>query len=175
MNAIGSVFQRFARRRTTLIPAFLVGFALIVGAGAAVVRAQEAKADDKKAAEKKAPHQSLCQTCHVGIESMHANKSDIECVDCHGGNDTATSKEAAHVQPRKRSVFANGARPDESYSYLNLESAEFIRFLNPSDLRVADKSCGDCHGDIVSSVRKSIMATNAMVHNSVFYNNGAIA
>jgi hypothetical protein len=174
MNSIGSILQRVASRRTALIPAFLVALALLLGAGAVVVRAQEAKADDKKAAEKKAPHQSQCESCHVGIESMHANKSDIACVDCHGGNDTSTSKEAAHVQPRKGSVFANGARPGDSYSYLNLESTEFVRFLNPSDLRVAEKSCGDCHGDIVKSVRTSIMATNTMAHGAVFYNNGAI-
>jgi len=180
MNAIVSFLQWVSGKRVTVISAFLIALALIVGAGAVGVRAQEAKADDKKADDKKAadakpPHQSQCETCHVGIESMHANKSDIACVDCHGGNDTATSKEAAHVLPRKGSVFANGKRPTDSYSYLNLESTEFIRFLNPSDLRVADKSCGDCHGDIVKSVRNSIMATNAMAHGAVFYNNGALA
>src|SRR5271163_1549619 len=175
MNAIVSFVQWVSGKRTALIPAFLIGLALVVGASAVGVSAQDAKPADAKAAEKKAPHQSQCETCHVGIESMHANKSDIACVDCHGGNDTATSKEAAHVLPRKGSPYADGHRPTDSYSYLNLESTDFIRFLNPSDLRVADKSCGDCHGDIVKSVRNSIMATNGMAHGAVFYNNGAIA
>jgi len=171
MSPTGSVFEKVpvARWRQVSISAVLLGCAMLVGAGFTVVRAQEAKK------EKKAPHQSLCETCHVGIESMHTSDVALACVDCHGGNDSVKTKEEAHVQPRKGSVFANDARPANSYSYLNLESPEFIRFLNPADLRVADKACGDCHGDIVDSVKKSIMATNAMVHNAVFYNNGAIA
>src|SRR5271154_4639099 len=169
MSAIKSVLQRASNKRWSLISALLLGCALLAGTEVAVVRAQ-----DTKEAAKKPPHQSMCETCHVGIEPMHANKADIACVDCHGGDDTAITKEGAHVHPRKGSVFANDARPADSLSYLNLEGPEFIRFLNPSDLRVADKSCGDCHSDIVDSVKKSIMATNAMVHNAVFYNNGAI-
>ncbi len=170
MSAIRSVLRRASSKRWSLISALLLGCALLAGTELAVVRAQ-----DTKAAAKKPPHQSMCETCHVGIEPMHANKTDIACVDCHGGDDTAITKEGAHVHPRKGSIFANEARPAESFSYLNLEGPDFIRFLNPSDLRVADKSCGDCHSDIVDSVKKSIMATNNMVHNAVFYNNGAIA
>ncbi len=170
MSAIKSVLRQASSKRWSLISALLVGCALLAGTEVAVVRAQ-----DTKAAAKKPPHQSMCETCHVGIEPMHANKTDIACVDCHGGDDTAITKEGAHVHPRKGSIFANDARPADSFSYLNLEGPDFIRFLNPSDLRVADKSCGDCHSDIVDSVKKSIMATNAMVHNAVFYNNGAIA
>jgi hypothetical protein len=116
---------------------------------------------------------SACETCHVGIESMHADLP-MACVDCHGGNDKATSKEQAHVQPRNKELFDQGHRPSLTWATINHESPEFIRFLNPSDLRVADKSCGSCHGDLVTNVRKSIMATNAMVHNAVFYNNGSI-
>ena len=114
---------------------------------------------------------SACETCHVGIESMHADLP-MACVDCHGGNDKATSKEQAHVQPNNKKLF--GDRPFYTWSGLNFESPEFVRFLNPSDLRVADQSCGSCHADQVRNTKKSIMATNAMVHNAVFYNNGAI-
>jgi hypothetical protein len=176
MSAIGSALHRVSIRRLGLISALVVVCALVASTGVVVVRAQETKADEKKVAEKKAPpHPSQCETCHVGIEPMHANKTNITCVECHGGDDTVSTKEEAHVRPRNEGVFANDARPANSYSYLNLESTEFIRFLNPSDLRVADKACGDCHADIVDSVKKSIMSTNAMAHNAVFYNNGAIA
>jgi hypothetical protein len=114
---------------------------------------------------------SACETCHVGIESMHAD-IPMACVDCHGGNDKASTKEQAHVQPHNQKLF--GSRPFYTWSGLNFESPEFVRFLNPSDLRIADQTCGSCHADQVRNTRKSVMATNAMVHNAVFYNNGAI-
>lgn len=114
-----------------------------------------------------------CLGCHQGIESMHAN-FEMECVDCHGGNGNESSKEKAHVLPRNRSVWRTSAVPENSYAFLNEESAEFIRFINPSDLRVAHVACGPCHGEMVRTVRKSIMAHNAMVHNAVLYNNGSV-
>ena len=101
---------------------------------------------------------SACETCHVGIESMHADLP-MGCVDCHGGNDKATSKEQAHVQPENKQLF--GGRPFLTWSGLNFESPEFVRFLNPGDLRIADQTCGSCHADEVRNTRKSIMATNA--------------
>jgi len=160
------VTERSAKRDRLRAVLFLL-------AGAAMFLWPVASAQEKKAPEQAAP-QSSCEGCHVGIESMHANVP-LDCVACHGGNDKATSKDAAHVQPRRGSPFANDARPVESYAMLNLESPAFVQFFNPSDLRIADKSCGSCHGDQVNSVRKSIMSTNAMAHGAVFYNNGAIA
>src|SRR5216110_209325 len=41
-----------------------------------------------------------CISCHKGIEPMHASAAvKLACTDCHGGNGTATTKEAAHVKP----------------------------------------------------------------------------
>ncbi|MGH9829158.1 MAG: hypothetical protein ACREDR_38565, partial [Blastocatellia bacterium] len=144
---------------------------LVSGACALLLWPAGTIAQEKKAEEPQA--QASCETCHNGIESMHANVP-LDCVACHGGNDKATTKEGAHVQPHKGSIFANSARPAESYAQLNLEPSAFVQFLNPGDLRVADKACGQCHGDIVNSVRKSVMSTNTMAHNAVFYNNGSI-
>lgn len=104
---------------------------------------------------------------------MHAT-IEIDCVDCHGGDGTQESKERAHVQPRNKQIWKTSANPPNSYAWLNEESPEFVRFMNPSDLRIAHLSCGPCHGEQVRSVRKSIMGHNAMVHNAVFYNNGSI-
>ncbi len=116
---------------------------------------------------------ATCIECHQGIESMHAT-IEIDCVDCHGGDGTQKDKQRAHVQPRNKHIWQTSANPANPYAWLNEESSEFVRFINPSDLRVAHLSCGPCHGEQVRSVRKSIMAHNAMVHNAVFYNNGSI-
>jgi hypothetical protein len=133
-----------------------------------------------------------CVNCHQGIEPMHGlwrapdealpadaaqrgmDRQGLTCVDCHGGNGAAATREAAHVQPRNKKIFSSSANPKDSYAALNEESPEFVRFMNPSDYRVADATCGQCHADVLSRARKSIMAHNAMVHNAVFYNNGAI-
>src|SRR5579864_3457263 len=54
---------------------------------------------------------------------------------------------AAHVQPRFPAEWSwpKSAKPKDSYTLLNRESPEFIRFINPSDYRVADEACGACH------------------------------
>ncbi|MGH9863384.1 MAG: hypothetical protein ACRD35_08170, partial [Candidatus Acidiferrales bacterium] len=114
-----------------------------------------------------------CLGCHQGIESMHAN-FEMECVDCHGGDGAQTEKERAHVQPRHKDFWRTSANPPNSYAHLNEESPEFVRFINPSDLRIAHITCGPCHGDMVRSVRKSIMAHNAALHNAGAYNNGSV-
>ena len=88
--------------------------------------------------------------CHVGIEPMHASPAvHLTCTDCHGGRADTTDKLAAHVAPRNRALWRTAANPPRTYAALNQESPEFVRFLNPGDLRVADQTCGNrnCHGD----------------------------
>ena len=55
--------------------------------------------------------------------------------------------DAAHVQPEHPEVWnwPASAKPERSYTALNHESPAFIRFLNPSDYRVAHYACGACH------------------------------
>ena len=117
------------------------------------------------------PSSASCETCHAGIEPMHENVQ-LSCVECHGGDGTQSQKERAHVLPRDPRLWKTSANPSSTYGAINLESPEFVQFTNPSDLRVADKVCGDCHSDIVQSVRRSIMATNPMVYHAGLYNNG---
>ena len=59
---------------------------------------------------------------------------------------------------------------------LNHESPEFIRFVNPGDLRVAHLSCGttSCHADQVLQVRKSMMTHGAMLWGAALFNNGSV-
>jgi hypothetical protein len=133
-----------------------------------ISRQTQAQADTKSAG---------CESsnCHAGIEEIHTDGLPIGCVDCHGGNATATTKDAAHVHP----VYAEdwpktGQLPVRSYSMLNDESPEFVRFVNPGDLRAARLSCGgkSCHAEEVEHVRKSMMATAPMLWEAALYNNG---
>jgi len=135
----------------------------IVASGVGPARAQSQAAQ--------APSSASCEGCHAGIEPMHQNV-DLGCVDCHGGNGDAKEKDKAHVLPRQKGLFKTSANPSSVYGSINHESPEFIRFMNPSDLRVADKSCGDCHGAIVDAARRSVMATNPVVFHAGLYNNG---
>ena len=67
-----------------------------------------------------------------------------------------------------------GQMPVRSYSMLNNESSEFVRFINPSDLRVASLTCGriGCHVAETGKVPKSMMATAPMLWEAALYNNG---
>jgi hypothetical protein len=147
------------------LTAVAVGGMLAGGASA------QAPATPAKPAAAATPTSASCESCHAGIEPMHQNV-DLGCVECHGGDGAQQDKDKAHVLPRQKDLFKNSANPSSTYGALNLESPEYIRFMNPSDLRVADKSCGDCHGPIVDAARRSIMATNPMVFHAGLYNNG---
>jgi len=132
-----------------------------------------------------------CLKCHAQIEPMHKfgptqtldklnNGKDalgLTCTACHGGNPVATNKEDAHVRPRfPREWMRDGKLriPERSGPLLNRESLEFVRFLNPGDLRVAPKTCGssECHSSETSAVGKSMMRHGAMLWGAALYNNG---
>ena len=96
-----------------------------------------------------------CLSCHTFIEDamlhMPATRS---CTFCHGGNGTAVTIGTAHVQPSMPVINdATSAPLDYDLPYQ--------RFVNPSNLRVADQTCGACHPDKVEMVIKSMMATTA--------------
>ena len=99
-----------------------------------------------------------CQSCHTSTDSstMHASASvRIGCTDCHGGDATAQAsaglsptsaeyqsiKKKAHPQPK---VLANGnsANPVRVYTDWLKESWDYVKFVNPGDLRVASTTCG---------------------------------
>jgi hypothetical protein len=165
-------------RRADLIRAAC--FLVLLGALGAVAVIQAVPAAESPASPPAAPPASKppappssasCESCHAGIEPMHETVQ-MTCTECHGGDGTQTEKDRAHVLPRNRQLWKSSANPSSVYGALNLESPEFIRFMNPADLRVADKACGECHGDIVDAVRRSIMATNPVVYHAGLYNNG---
>jgi len=116
-----------------------------------------------------------CLECHAGSERMHTSPNVVlGCTDCHGGNSTAgLTQRKAHVAPRNPVFWQSSANPNDSSVLLNHESAEFIQFVNPGDLRVADRACGLCHGEIVRNVGHSMMRHGAMLWGAALYNNGA--
>ena len=103
-----------------------------------------------------------CNSCHQGVEKMHVDeKIKLGCTDCHGGNagfsiekgldpkseKYLTTQKKSHIQPKYPDKWPTSANPVRSYTLLNKESREFIRFMNPGDLRVAETTCGGsfCH------------------------------
>jgi hypothetical protein len=134
-----------------------------------------------------------CKSCHTASDSatMHNTPAVVlGCTDCHGGNasvsaprtlsrsDTAYAslRDRAHVLPLYPEAwnYPSSAKPQASYTLLNRESPEFIRFVNPSDLRVARQACGDCHLPIIQAAERSLMATGAMFLEGAAYNNGIL-
>lgn len=119
-----------------------------------------------------------CIQCHktTDAHSMHtAPHVVLGCTDCHGGNaKRGLTIDQAHVRPHNPEFWRSSANPPNASVLLNHESPEFIRFVNPGDLRAADKACGFCHGDIVKRVGNSMMNHGAMLWNAAAYNNGAI-
>jgi hypothetical protein len=134
-----------------------------------------------------------CVSCHTATDhtTMHVNTGVIlGCTDCHGGDakvlkpQTAAPKDAsyrdatdsAHVLPRfpKAWNFPSSANPERSYTLLNRESPEFVRFMNPGDYRVAREACGACHLTIIQATERSLMSTSAMLWGGASYNNGIL-
>jgi hypothetical protein len=116
-----------------------------------------------------------CVQCHQGVGDMHSKATvRLGCVDCHGGDPCTTDKARAHIHPRFPDAWRTSANPVRSYTLLNHESPDFIRFVNPGDLRVAHIACGSCHANEVLAMRKSMMTHGCMLWNAALYNNGAI-
>jgi hypothetical protein len=145
-----------------------------------------------------------CVTCHAQIEPMHKygttetldalkdgkDAVGLTCTGCHGGNpvprktnDDPSSiqqiKNEAHVRAKfpklwQRDGKYSGANPERTNTLLARESWEFVRFINPGDLRVAAKTCGGsaCHDLESKNVARSMMTHGAMLWSAALYNNG---
>jgi hypothetical protein len=127
--------------------------------------------------EQAAAKSTGCLSCHTGAHDPHYKETvRLGCTDCHGGDAQATTKTLAHVAPRFLNAWPTSANPVRSYTLLNHEAPEFIRFVNPGDLRVAHLSCGtaNCHPQEVLQNRKSMMTHGCMLWGAALYNNGAV-
>jgi hypothetical protein len=117
-----------------------------------------------------------CVQCHQNTHDPHFKETlHLGCCDCHGGNPGEVSKEKAHVAPRFPDAWKSSGNPVRSYSLLNHENPDFIRFVNPGDLRIANLSCGlaGCHTKVVLENRMSMMTHGCMLWGAALYNNGA--
>ncbi len=133
-----------------------------------------------------------CVTCHTTTDepTMHPTGTvRLGCVDCHGGGvevrlppgtapgaaEYQQTKNQAHPQPRDPETFRGSANPVEAYTKWLRESTEYIRFVNPGDLRVADRTCGTpgCHPTEVRAVSSSMMTHGGMLYGAALYNNGS--
>jgi len=134
-----------------------------------------------------------CMGCHTSVDnpSMHkASTVVLGCTDCHGGDASVrwtgghvpqeaayvAARDKAHVLPRYPQSWhwPSSANPVRSYSLLNKEAPEYVRFVNPSDYRVAREACGSCHMPIINAAERSLMATNSMFWGIATYNNGIL-
>jgi hypothetical protein len=134
-----------------------------------------------------------CVSCHNPMDSptMHTSGTvRLGCSDCHGGNpQVALSAGVAQGSPQylevtkqahPRARFAenerSSANPVRAYTQWLKEDANYIKFINPGDLRVAEQTCGrsGCHTAEVQRVRTSMMTHGAMLWEAALYNNGAI-
>ena len=130
-----------------------------------------------------------CMSCHTSTDSKSMHESPgvvLGCVDCHGGDASVFGSvesmndisliEKAHVVPSYPEDwhFPDSRNPKQSYTLLNREAKEYVRFINPSDLRVAEEACGACHLPIVQAAKRSIMATGAMLFGGATYANNIL-
>jgi hypothetical protein len=141
--------------------------------------------------EEAARKSSGCISCHTSTDepTMHPTKTVfLGCTDCHGGNSSIavaantasnsaeyhTAKEKAHVQPCDASFKDRSALPERTYTKWLKESAEFIKFVNPGDLRVAPETCGSigCHAKEVRASSTSMMTHTGFLWGAALYNNG---
>jgi hypothetical protein len=141
--------------------------------------------------EEAASKSTGCISCHGPTDepTMHPTKTvHLGCTDCHGGNSSITvasgadpnsadyksTKEKAHIQPRD-AIFKNrSAVPELVYAKWLKEPAEYVKFVNPGDLRVAPETCGPsgCHASETRAVSNSMMTHTGMLWGAALYNNG---
>jgi hypothetical protein len=110
-----------------------------------------------------------CLLCHDGIENVTKNMAGMNlfCDFCHGGDPFGETIETAHV-------FSDGTVDyNETIPPLD-QDLEYQKWLNPSNLRVVDSTCGMCHPDHVVRVKKSLMATTAGHYSGGFYQNNVV-
>jgi hypothetical protein len=132
-----------------------------------------------------------CKSCHTSTdnETMHPTGTVVlGCASCHGGNAEIVRppeimpgttpyddlEEQAHaVVPRSELHLSRN--PERAYTKWMRRSKQYVQFVNPGDLRVADQTCGGsgCHTEEVHRVRTSMMTHGAMLWAAALYNNGA--
>lgn len=142
-----------------------------------------------------------CMQCHngslhndyagPGLENPHpfGTASMLLCTTCHGGNPNGTDVASSHVPPppeigdrefqeRNARAYFNKLTlagidkfPDYTVNGVQYTSLEYLRFLNPSDLRVTTQAqgCGQCHAGHSDAVAGSLLASEAGILSGAMY------
>lgn len=116
-----------------------------------------------------------CVQCHRGCGDPHPGGRKATCVHCHGGDATNTTAIGAHPKPSFPKDWQGSGNPERPYMLTLEESQAWVQFVNPGDLRVANKTCGPCHADETLQVMKSLMATSQHFWGTVTYVNGIVS
>ncbi len=131
--------------------------------------------------EQRVLHRSACEVCHQplngageaeGIEEAHP-WHPLSCTDCHGGNafvcngrldqsgdelrcegEWIYDQERSHPDPAGSPEFLRDLLPGQ----LDAVDPDWLRFVNPADLRVVPETCGRCHTSEAAAVRRSAHA-----------------
>jgi hypothetical protein len=133
-----------------------------------------------------------CVSCHTSTDepSMHPTRTvRLACIDCHGGDSSVVvptgsaigspqyeeAKNRAHPKSSNPEFARSSANPVRPATKWLRENYDYIRFINPGDLRVAPETCGQsgCHVSEVRRVQLSMMTHGAMLWGAALYNNGA--
>ena len=112
----------------------------------------------------------------------------LGCADCHGGNARISkplsanpssaeynkAKLIAHPEPTQPKIWISSANPVRPFADWLRESKDYIKFVNPGDLRVVQETCGrvGCHVKEAHAVQTSMMTHGAMLWQAALYNNG---
>src|SRR3989475_4099138 len=156
------------------------------------VRAPQESASVRGRSREEADRRSSgCISCHTSTDepTMHPTKTvHLGCTDCHGGNSSVfvasgtarnapeynSSKEKAHIQPRDASFRNRSNLPERIFTGWLKESPEYVKFVNPGDLRVAPETCGQvgCHPSETRAASTSMMTHAGMLWGAALYNNG---
>jgi hypothetical protein len=180
-------------RDLCVLCASALSFLLVFSANSSsrVQAKQDAPVVRSQSPEEAASKSTGCITCHTSTDepTMHPTKTVfLGCTDCHGGNSSVSvrtgtaansaeynvAKEKAHVQPRDASFKDRSALPERTFTKWLAESAEYVKFVNPGDLRVAPETCGaaGCHAKEVRAASTSMMTHTGMLWGAALYNNG---
>ena len=158
---------------------------------------QAPSAPKSQTAEQMQNKSAGCVSCHTESDSKTMHQSQairLGCTDCHGGRADVFNPESgvvaaghgssnyneardqAHVLPNYPDAwhYPHSATPERTYTLLNRESPEFVRFINPSDYRIVKESCGACHMETIEASIRSMHSTGALLWGAASYNNGIL-
>lgn len=146
-----------------------------------------------------------CMTCHNGSQDNDyagpgllnphpfPGAANLSCTTCHGGNPNGVDRVTSHV-PTPPEIGDDQNLINNTTAYFNrltltgidkfanytvngvtYTPLDYLRFINPGDLRVVNNSqgCGQCHTAHAEVVSGSPLATSAGIFSGAMYAAGA--